>query len=72
MSDHTDAKRMRGALPAAKALLGDRGYVSNWLRRALAERGIEACIASSKSRKAEIPHDKILYTQRQTSEKMFG
>jgi putative transposase len=72
MSDHKGARLMLGALPDAKALLGDRGYDSNWFREALAERGIEACIPSSKSRKVEIPHDKTLYRQRHRIENMFG
>ena len=63
---------MLGALPAAKALLGDRGYDSNWFRTALADRSIEACIPSSKSRKVEVPHDKKLYRQRHKIENMFG
>ena len=72
MSDHKGARLMLDALPAAKALLGDRGYDSNWFRAALAEKGIEACIPSSKSRKIEIPHDKTLYRQRHKIENMFG
>jgi len=72
MSDHKGAKLMLGALPAAKALLGDRGYDSNWFRAALAEKGIEACIPSSRSRTVKIPHDKTLYKQRHKIENMFG
>jgi transposase len=49
MSDHKGAKLMLGASPPAKALLGKRGYDSSWLREALADKGIEACIPSSKS-----------------------
>ena len=72
MSDHKGARLMLGALPAAKALPGDRGYDGNWLRAALAERGIEACLSSPKSRKVEIPHDKDLYRQRHKIENMFA
>jgi transposase len=72
MSDHKGARLMLGALPVAKALLADRGYDSNWFRAALAEKGIEACIPSSKSRKVEIAHDKMLYRQRHKIENMFG
>jgi putative transposase len=72
MSDHKGARLMLGALPRAKALLGDRGYDSNWFRAALAEKGIAACIPSSKSRKIEIPHDKTLYRQRHKIENMFA
>ncbi|MCP4565909.1 MAG: IS5 family transposase [Bosea sp.] len=72
MSDHKGARLILGALPAAKALLGDRGYDSNWFRAALTEKGIEPCIPSSKSRKVEIPHDKTLYRQRHKIENMFA
>ncbi len=69
MSDHKGARLMLPALPAASALLGDRGYDSNWFRQALAGKGIKACIPSSKSRKVPIPHDKMLYRQRHKIEK---
>ncbi len=72
MSDHKGARLMLPALPAASALLGDRGYDSNWFRQALAGKGIKASIPSSKSRKVPIPHDKMLYRQRHKIENMFG
>jgi transposase len=72
MSDHKGARLMPGALPAAKALLGDRGHDSNWFRAALTEKGIDPCIPSSKSGKVEIPHDKTLYRQRHKIEHMSG
>lgn len=59
-------------LPAAKELLADRGYDSNRFRAALAERGIAPCIPSTKSRKAELPYDKVLYRQRHCIENAFG
>jgi transposase len=72
MSDHKGARLLLDALPTAKALLGDRGYDSNWFRAALAQKGIGACIPSSRSRKVEIPHDRLLYRQRHKIENMFG
>ena len=72
MSDHKGAKLMLDALPPAKALLGDRGYDSNWFRAALTEKGIAPCIPSSRSRKIAIPHDKTLYRKRHKIENMFG
>ena len=71
-SDHRSAKLMLAALPPAEALLGDRGYDSGWFRAALAEKGIGACIPSSRSRKVAIPHDKALYRQRHRIDNMFG
>ena len=72
MSDYKGAALMLDALPGAKALLGDRGYDADWLRKALAERGITACIPSKKNRKVLIPHDAMLYRQRHKIENMFG
>ena len=72
MSDYKGAALMLGALPQAKAMLGDRGYDADWFRRALAERGIAACIPSKSNRKQPIDHDHELYRQRHKIENMFG
>jgi IS5 family transposase len=50
---------MIDALLQAKELLGDKGYDADWLRQALAERGIEACIPSKSNRKTSIEHDRL-------------
>jgi transposase len=60
------------ALPNAKTLLGDKGYDADWLRTALAQRGIAACIPSKANRKVPIPHDTALYHRRHKIEIMFG
>src|SRR3546814_2052281 len=60
MSDYTGAALMLDALPKARALLGDRGYDADWLRQALADRGIEPCIPSKTNRKAPIPTAALL------------
>ena len=44
MSDYKGAALIIDALPPARKLLGDKGYDADWLRQALAERGIKACI----------------------------
>jgi transposase len=72
MSDYRGAALMLDALPKARALLGDRGYDADWLRQALADRGIEPCIPSKTNRKVPIPHDRTLYRQRHRVENMFG
>ena len=72
MSDYKGAALMLDALPPAKTMLGDRGYVADWFRDALAARGITACIPSKINRKTPIPHDAILYRQRHKIENMFG
>jgi transposase len=72
MSDHKGAKLMLDVLPSASSLLGDKGYDSNWFRKALADRGIKPCIPPTKSRKQPIGYDKRLYRQRHRIENMFG
>jgi transposase len=71
-SDYKGAALMLGALPKAKAMLGDRGYDADWFRDALAARGITPCIPSKTNRKILIPHDRTLYRQRHRIENMFG
>ena len=71
-SDYEGAALMLDALPAAKAMLGDRGYDADWFRNALIAKGIAPCIASNANRKIAIPHDRTLYRQRHHVENMFG
>ena len=47
-------------------------YDAAWLRNALADRKIEACIPSKSNRKTHIPHDRVLYRKRHKIENMFG
>ena len=72
MSDFKGAALMLPDLPKAKELLADKGYDANWLRAALAKRGLAACIPSKSNRKLAIPHDAVLYKQRHKIENMFG
>ncbi len=72
MSDYKGAALMLPALPKASELLGDKGYDADWFRKALAERGIAACIPSKSNRKIAIEHDRVLYRQRHRIENMFG
>lgn len=55
---------------AAAAL--QQGGLLDSLKKALAERGIAACIPSKTNRKVRIPHDTALYRQRHKVENMFG
>jgi hypothetical protein len=57
MSDFKGAALMIDAFPKAKALLGDKGYDADWLRRAL----IDHCIPSKSNSKIQIDYDKTLY-----------
>jgi putative transposase len=72
MSDHKGARMILPDLPPARELLADRGYDSNRFRTALAERGIQPCIPSTKSRKTPLPYDRDLYRQRHRIENAFG
>lgn len=54
-SDYVGARAMLSSLPSARTLLADRGYDADWLREALADRGITACIPARRGRKAVIP-----------------
>jgi len=72
MNDHKGARLLLPLLPPAKELLADRGYDSDRFRAGLTERGIEPCIPSTKSRKVELPYDKVLYRQRHRIENAFG
>lgn len=72
MSDHKGAILVFDALPPAKTLIADRGYDSTPFRQALAAKGIEPYIPSSRSRKIPYPYDKALYRQRHKVEDLFA
>ena len=72
MSDHKGARLMIDALPPANDLIGDRGYDSDWFRKALSSKGIAPCIPPTRNRKVPIPYDKTLYRQRHRVENMFA
>jgi transposase len=59
-----------GHRPAA--VLADRAYDANSLRRHLDEIGARAIIPSTRSRKAVIPHDPIIYKLRNRIERCFN
>lgn len=61
---------MEAAGPAHR-LIADRGYDANHLRRLLAERGTEAVIPSTTSRKTPIPYDAQAYRARNQVERMW-
>jgi transposase len=72
MSDHRGAALLFDSLPNARVLLGDKGYDSDWLRAALAGRGITACIPPLRHRKVQHVYDKQLYRQRHKVENVFA
>lgn len=54
-----------------RRLIADRGYDANHLRALLAERGAEAVIPSTTSRRAPIPYDVTAYRARNLVERMW-
>ena len=66
------ARLMPDAVLSASSLLGDKGYDSNWFRKAFDDRRIPPCIPSTGSRKEPIDCDKILYRQRHKIENMVA
>ena len=61
---------LEGHRPAA--VLADRAYDANILRRHLDQIGAKAVIPSTRSRKAPIPHDPSLYKLRNRVERCFN
>ena len=59
-------------LPDADILIADKGYDSNRLRKALAERDIKPCIPGRANRKEPIAYDTELYKNRNLIEHMLG
>lgn len=54
------------------AVLADKAYDSNALRTIIAGIGAEAVIPSNRTRKIAIPHDAIVYKQRNRIERCFN
>ena len=64
VSDYCGADTVLEALPEADVLIADKGYDSDRLREALAERGVKSCIAGRANRKEPIVYDTELYKRR--------
>jgi len=71
-SDMIGARALVGGLPAAKALIADRGYDADWFRKLLKSMGISPCIPSRKLRKVPVPYDAELYKRRHKIENSFA
>ena len=70
--DHKGAATLLPDLPAASALLGDKGYDSDAYRAALIKRGISRCIPTRAKRKHPTTYCKTLYKQRLRVENLFA
>ena len=55
-----------------EALLADRGYDADHLRKRVAEQGATAVIPARSRRKAPSSHDPVLYRQRNTVERLWA
>ena len=53
VSDYRRADTVLPALPEACVLIADRGYDSDRLRKALAERGVKSCIPPGRANRKE-------------------
>lgn len=65
------AEALIQAAGSFRRLLADRGYDAGHLRRRIAERGAEAVIPSTASRKTLIPYDAAAYKERNRVERMW-
>jgi transposase len=72
VGDYADAPALLDSLPTAEWLLADRGCDAGWLRDALKDKGIKACIPGWKSRGKPNKHDKRRYKRRNRIEIVFG
>ena len=57
---------------AGAAVLADKAYDSNALRKIIADMGAQAVIPSNRTRKILIPHDQVAYKQRNRIERCFN
>lgn len=71
INDITMAQALIEAAGSFRRLLADKGYDADHLRKRLAERGTEAVIPSTTSRKAPIPYDANAYRERNRVERMW-
>lgn len=71
INDISMAQALIEAAGPFRRLLADRGYDANHLRKRLAERGAEAVIPSTTSRKTPIPYDAKAYRDRNRVERMW-
>lgn len=62
--DHIGARALMSSLPKEKWLLGDHEYDADWLREALKDKEIRACIPCRKQGRKTVKYDKCQYKRR--------
>ena len=72
VSDYIGARALLSSIPDVDWLLGDRGNDADWVRDALKDKGIRACIPGRKQRKKAVKYDKRRYKRRNRIEIMCG
>jgi transposase len=70
--DGLSARDMLDSLGAGTTLIADRAYDANWLREAMAERGVWANVKPLATRKAVFPFSSWVYRQRNAVERFFN
>lgn len=71
INDISMANVLIRAVGPFRMLLADKGYDADHFRRLLAERGVEAVIPSTASRRKPIPYDANAYRDRNRVERMW-
>ena len=69
-----DIKKAQALLEGmdAKGVIADKGYDADHLRAAIAQRGMQAIIPSTRSRKTPLPYDRGVYRLRNQVERCFN
>lgn len=71
INDMTMAAALIKAAGRFDRLIADRGYDTNAIRALIADRGAEAVIPSTRSRRAPVPYDQIAYRARNLVERLW-
>ena len=71
VNDMSMAAALIGAAGRFERLIADRGYDTNAVRALVAERGAQAVIPSTISRRSPIPYDRAAYRTRNLIERLW-
>jgi transposase len=71
INDMTMAEALIAAAGRFRRLIADRGYDTNAVRALVAERGAEAVIPSTTTRRVPLPYDRVAYRSRNRIERLW-